>query len=139
MDKKNLLFIEKNHRLILWIILGLSLIVDIITTTIGLQKGGYEQTSFLISFVGSPILHLVIKIFIYGIIFVVIESIIFISNKIRILEIKKCSDENSLTIIDLTYKIIYGACIFTIILFICFTLIVQANNMTFILTHHSFL
>jgi len=139
MNNEMLAFLKTKIRWILWIALSLFLIFDIVTTTIGLQKGGYEETSFLIPFVGDPLHHLVIKIFLFGVIFAVIEGIIFVFDKIRISEISKSSDKNTLTLINWTYNLVYGTMIFVIILFLGFTAIVQVNNMLFILSHHSFL
>jgi hypothetical protein len=75
-------FIKENHRRILWITLGLLFVVDIITTTIGLQKGGYEQTPFMIPFVENPMLHLFIKIIAFIIILGVVEGAFILINKI---------------------------------------------------------
>jgi len=80
--KEIYLFIERNHRRILWITLGILFVLDIITTTIGLQKGGFEQTEFMIPFVGDPVLHFVIKFFAYILIFGILEGVLIIIQQI---------------------------------------------------------
>jgi hypothetical protein len=57
------------------VILGLLFSLDIITATIGLQKGGYEQTEFMIPFVHDPFLHFAIKFLAFLLVFGILEGI----------------------------------------------------------------
>jgi hypothetical protein len=69
-------FVKKYHRHFFWILIAILFVLDIITTTIGLQVGFYEQTLFMIPFVGNPILHVIIKLIAFVILFVVLEGLL---------------------------------------------------------------
>ncbi len=72
--------ILKKYCLHLWIILGLLFILDIITTTKGLQMRAVEKNQFMELFVENPLIHLVIKL-VYLLIIIVGYMIIFELNR----------------------------------------------------------
>ena len=136
MNGKTVSVLKKYHRWILWIILGLLYLFDIITTLIGVQNGGHEQSPLLLPYVDNPLFLLGIKIFIFFLLFIPLEAVIFLLNMIPY-------DENSSAIARLFYGIFYyfpyGMCIFLIICVIVFYSIVQVNNLEFIFFHQSLL
>jgi len=119
-------FIERNHRRILWITLGVLFIVDIITTTIGLQKGGYEQTLFMIPFVENPILHLLIKIIAFIFILGVVEGAFNFINRIPF--------DEKFSLNKLCYFISYALLILGLLEFIWIFLKINVNNILFIIS-----
>jgi|GEM_PF-5317867 len=139
MIEKNFPFIKRGLRWtlwILWIIFGLLNILDIITTFIGGQIGGYEHSPILSPYLGNPIILIGIKIVYFILPLVCIEFVIFVINKIPYNE--TYTDFEKL-IYYAFYCTVYATCIVFLILFILFYLIVQDNNIQFILFHHSFL
>ena len=136
MNGRMAFILVKNHRRILWIILGLLYLLDIITTLIGVQIGGQEQSPLLIHFVDNPPVLLGIKIFIFFLLFIPLEGVFFLLDMIP-------SDEQSPAIARLLYGIFYyfpyAMGIFLILCVILFYSVVQVNNLEFIATHHSLL
>jgi len=124
--KKIYVFIERNHRRFLWITLGILFILDIITTTIGLNKGGYEQTEFMIPFVGNPLYHLIIKILAYALIFGILEGV-FIA-------IQHIPFDEKFSWNKLCYYIAYSLLIIGLIGFIWIFLKINLDNISFILS-----
>ena len=120
------ILIEKNHRRILWIILGLLFFLDIITTTIGLQKGGYEQTEFMIPFVQDPFLHFVIKFLAFLLVFGILEGVFILIQQIPF--------DEKYSLNKVCYYIAYTLVIIGIIGFIWIFLNINANNISFILS-----
>jgi hypothetical protein len=134
MNEKMVSFIKRYHRWILWIILGLLNLLDIITTFIGVQQGGRELSPILKNYVDNPVLFIGYKIVIFFFFVFSIEFAILLRNKLPY-------DENFSTmekrIYYFVYNAIYVTCIFLIICFIGFYLVVQINNLEFIFKHPS--
>jgi hypothetical protein len=126
MFKKFLKFIKEFHRLIIWITLGVVFILDIFTTTIGLQKGGFEQTPFMISIVNDPILHSIVKILAFCIIFIPIDRFL---NHLYV-KISTEREKNN----RFWYLFVYLVIILTLIWFIGLFLLIVLNNILFIIT-----
>jgi len=71
--------VKKYHRYFLWIFIAVLFVLDIISTTIGLQMGLYEQTLFMIPFVENSFYHFLIKLLAFVILFIVLEGLLKIS------------------------------------------------------------
>jgi hypothetical protein len=112
--------VKKYHRPALWVILGLLFGLDIITTTFCLQLGNSERNPFMIPFVNNPLLHGIIKIIAYCILFIVIER--------AVLFIQKQRPEKTPSLIRLNFQILYGVIIFILLLLIWLYLHVIASN-----------
>lgn len=123
---KILSYIQNYHCQILWITLGLLFILDIITTTIGLQKGGYEQTHFMIPFVNDPNQHFLIKLIAFCIIYIPID--LFLKHLH-----KKIMDETS-QLNKACYAITYSIIIVVLIWYILLLLSINIGNITFIIS-----
>ncbi len=139
MNEKNLLFLKKGLRWtlwIIWIIYGLLNVLDIITTFIGGQMGGYEHSPLLSPYIGNPILLIGIKIVYFILPFLCIESVIFILDRFPY---NKNYSTFKKTVYYAFYCIVYVTFIVALIWIILFYLIVQDNNIQFILFHRSFL
>lgn len=112
--------VQKYHRHALWLILGLLFGLDIITTTFSLQLGHAEQNPFMIPFVENPLLHGMVKIIAYTILFVVIErAVIFIDEK---------RPEKKPFLIRLNFQVLYGIIIFSLVYLIWLYLYVVVSN-----------
>ena len=114
--------VKKYHRHALWIILGLLFGLDIITTTFCLQLGNSEQNPFMIPFVNNPLLHGIVKIIAYCILFIVIER--------AVLFIQKQKPEKTPSLIRLNFQILYGVIIFVLVFLIWLYLNVIASNIS---------
>jgi len=68
-----IIIVKKYHRHILLGFLGLLFVLDIVTTTVALQRGNSEQNLFMIPFVQNPVLHLAIKLVAYIFLFITVE------------------------------------------------------------------
>jgi hypothetical protein len=112
--------VKKYHRHALWVILGLLFGLDIITTTFCLQLGHSEWNPFMIPFVINPLLHGIIKIIAYCILFVVIER--------AVLFIQKQRPEKTPYLIRLNFQVLYGVIIFVLLFLIWLYLHVIASN-----------
>ncbi len=112
--------IKKYHRNALWIILGLLFGLDIITTTFCLQLGGSEQNPLMIPFVDNPLLHGIVKIVAYVILFIVIErAVIFIHER---------RPDKKAFFIRVNFQILYGIIIFVLVYLIWIYLNVVFSN-----------
>lgn len=104
----------------MWIILGFLFGLDIITTTFCLQRGGSEQNPLMIPFVDNPLLHGIVKIIAYVILFIVIErAVIFIRER---------RPENKPFFIRLNFQILYGIIIFVLVYLIWIYFNIVFNN-----------
>jgi len=112
--------VKKYHRHALWVILGLLFGLDIITTTFCLQLGNSEQNPFMIPFVNNPLLHGIVKIIAYVILFLVIERAVLFIEKQRL--------EKTPSLIRLNFRILYGVIIFVLVFLIWLYLHVIASN-----------
>jgi hypothetical protein len=116
--------IKKYHRHALWLILGLLFGLDIITTSFSLDLGNSEQNPFMVPFVSNPLLHGIIKILAYVILFTIIEkAVIFIQEK---------RPENLPFPTRLNFQILYGIIIFILIYLIWLYLHVVVSNIRLI-------
>ena len=70
---EGIVIVKKYHRHILLGFLGLLFVLDIVTTTVALQRGNSEQNQFMIPFVQDPVLHLAIKVIAYIFLFITVE------------------------------------------------------------------
>ncbi len=114
-------FVKKYHRHALWIILGFLFGLDIITTTFCLQLGGSEQNPLMIPFVDNPLLHGIVKIIAYVILFIVVErAVIFIHER---------KPEKKPFFLRLNFQILYGIIIFVLVYLIWIYLNVVFSNM----------
>lgn len=76
------LVVKNYHRFILWVILACLFALDIVTTTVSLQQGGVEQNPLMIPFADNPLLHGMVKIAVFILLFLVIEKAVsFIREK----------------------------------------------------------
>jgi len=113
-------FVKKYHRHVLWLILGFLFGLDIITTTFCLQLGGSEQNPLMVPFVDNPLLHGIIKILAYVILFIVIErAVIFIRER---------RPEKKPFSVRMNFQILYGIIIFTLVYLIWIYLNVILSN-----------
>ena len=62
------------HRPVLWLVLACLFGLDIITTTVGLQLGYGESNPLMAAVVANPLLHGIVKIGAYLLLFGVIEQ-----------------------------------------------------------------
>jgi hypothetical protein len=119
-----ILILKKYHRQFLWITLGLLFALDIVTSTIGLQKGGIEQNPFMIPFVENPLLHLLVKIIALVFVFILIEGSLKLVCKIT-------SEQQSFWN-KLSFQISYGLIILGLVYFNWLFLTIVINNIIFI-------
>ena len=124
--ENTIIFLKDYHRLILWITLGVLFFFDVLTTAIGLQKGGFEQTLFMIPYVENPFHHLLLKILAFCIICIPIE--LFLKWLIK----KSAKEEG--TIEKYFYAISYWMIILALIYVIWLFFIINANNIAFIIS-----
>ncbi len=116
--------VRKYHRHALWVILGFLFGLDIITTSISLQQGNSEQNPFMIPFVTNPLLHGIVKIIAYIILFIVVEkAVMFIHEK---------RSENPPLLTRLNFQILYGIIIFILVYLIWLYLHVVTSNIRLI-------
>jgi hypothetical protein len=125
---KILSLIKNYHRQILWITLGLLFFLDIITTTIGLEKGGFEQTPFMIPFVNNPVLHVIVKFIAFFIAYRLIEP--FLRN------LNTNITEETSKFNKLCYAITYSVIILALIWLIGLYLSININNIVFIISRY---
>ena len=112
--------IKKYHRHILWIILGVLFGLDILTTSISLYLGNFEQNPFMVPFVTNPGLHGMVKIVVYFFLFVVIEgAVVFINEK---------KSEKTPFWGRLNFQTLYALILFALIYLIWVYVYVVANN-----------
>jgi small-conductance mechanosensitive channel len=116
-----LVIVEKYHRYVLLGILGSLFLFDIITTTVALQQGDNEGNLFMISLVQSPILHLVIKIAIYILLFFAVE-------RAYLVLIKREKREKRSALEKMCFQGIYAMVILALIYLISFYFYVVAHN-----------
>jgi uncharacterized membrane protein len=124
MIEKILSFLKKYHRLIIWTILGFVFILDIITTTVGLQNGGYETNPVMKPFVGSMLQHSIIKIVAFVFVIIMVEY--------AIKYLKRRDEEKKSPLHDFYYKIFYILLIFALLYLILFYSITVFKNMIII-------
>jgi hypothetical protein len=113
--------VEKYHRHVLLGILGSLFLLDIITTTVALQQGDNEGNLFMISVVQSPILHLVIKIAIYILLFFAVE-------RAYLVLIKREKREKRSALEKMCFQGIYAMVILALMYLISFYFYVVAHN-----------
>lgn len=117
-------FVIEYHRHTLWILLGVLFGLDIITTTLSLQRGNSEQNPFMVPFVDNPLLHGIVKIIAFVIFFIAVEKgVEFIHEK---------RPEKTPFLIGLNFEILYGIIIFTLVYLIWLYLHVVASNIRLI-------
>jgi hypothetical protein len=110
--------IRKYHRHFLWILLGILFILDIITTTIGIQAGGVELNPHMVDIVKDPVLHTIAKINAYILILAVYEGYLWFIKHITHL------DERSVV----AYAICYGTLLIALIwVNLIYTLVIISN------------
>jgi hypothetical protein len=116
--------VKKYHRHALWLILGFLFGLDIITTSISLHQGNSEQNPLMIPFVTNPLLHGIVKIIAYIVLFIVVEkAVIFIHEK---------RPENLPLLTQLNFQILYGIIIFILVYLIWLYLHVVTSNIRLI-------
>jgi hypothetical protein len=112
--------IKNYHRHILWVILACLFALDIITTTVSLNLGHPEQNPLLIPFADDPILHGIIKIGVFFLLFLVIErAVSFIQEK---------HPESQPFWIRVSYRTLYGLIIFVLLYLIWIYSFVVISN-----------
>ena len=116
-----LVIVKKYHRPILLGFLGLLFILDIVTTTVALQRGISEQNQFMIPFVQDPVLHLAIKVIAYIFLFITVERAYHVL--IRIESRKKRSSWERMFL-----QTIYALVILALVYLISFYVYVVAQN-----------
>jgi hypothetical protein len=116
--------IIKYHRHALWVVLGFLFGLDIITTSISLHLGNSEQNPFMIPFASNPLLHGIVKIIAYIILFIVVEKAVTFIHKRR--------PENTPFLIRLNFQILYGIIIFILVYLIWLYFHVVATNIQLI-------
>jgi len=112
---------KKYHRHFLLGFLGLLFILDIVTTTVALQRGNSEQNPFMIPLVQDPFLHLAIKVIAYIFLFVTVERAYHVL--IRIESRKKRSSWERMFL-----QTIYALVILALVYLISFYVYVVAQN-----------
>ena len=119
------IFVKKYHRHILWIVLGILFALDILTTSISIYLGNFEQNPFMVPFVTNPGLHGMVKIVAYLFLFVVIEgAVLFIDEK---------KPEKTPLWIKLNFQTLYGLILFALIYLIWLYIYVVSNNIGLIM------
>ncbi len=118
---EGIIIFKKFHRHILLGFLGLLFVLDIVTTTIALQRGNSEQNQFMIPFVQDPVLHLAIKVIAYIFLFVTVERAYHVF--IRIESRKKRSSRERMF-----FQTIYALVILALLYLISFYVYVVAQN-----------
>jgi hypothetical protein len=113
-------FVKNYHRHTLWIVLAFLFALDIFTTTVCLQQGKFEKNSLMIPFVDNPILHGIIKLAAYLLLFIVIEQ--------AVMFIQEEGPEKKPFWIKLNFLTLYGLIIFTMISLIWLYFMVFINN-----------
>ena len=116
-----IIIVKKYHRPILLGSLGLLFVLDIVTTTIALQRGNSEQNPFMIPLVQDPVLHLVIKVIAYIFLFVTVERAYHVL--IRIESRKKRSSWERMFL-----QTIYALVILALLYLISFYVFIVAQN-----------
>ncbi len=66
--------VKDYHRHLFWIVLACLFALDIVTTTVSLQAGNAERNPVMIPFAGNPVLHGLIKIGVFLLLFGVMEQ-----------------------------------------------------------------
>ena len=118
---EGIVIVKKYHRHILLGSLGLLFVLDIVTTTVALQRGNSEQNQFMIPLVQDPVLHLAIKVIAYIFLFVTVERAYHVL--IRIESRKKRSSWERMFL-----QTIYALVILALVYLISFYVYVVAQN-----------
>jgi len=117
--------VKNYHRHVLWIVLGILFGLDILTTSISIYLGNFEQNPFMVPFVTNPGLHGMVKIVAYLFLFVVIEgAVLFIDEK---------KPEKTPFWIKLNFQTLYGLILFALIYLIWLYIYVVSNNIGLIM------
>jgi hypothetical protein len=95
------------HRPVLWLVLACLFGMDIITTTVSLELGYFEKNPLMIPFAASPLLHGLVKIGAYLLLFGVIEQ--------AVLFIREKRPENEPFPVRLHYQALYGLILFALL------------------------
>ncbi len=112
--------VKKYHRHVLWLILGLLFALDIFTTSLSLHLGNFEKNPIMTPFVGNPVLHGIVKIMAYVLLFFVIEgAVMFIQEK---------KPESKPFWVKLNFQTLYGLIIFVLVYLIWLYLYVVVSN-----------
>ena len=74
--------LKQYHRPLLWIVIACLFGLDIITTTVSLDLGSFEGNPLMVPFAANPLLHGLVKIGAYLLLFGVIEqAVLFIRDQ----------------------------------------------------------
>jgi hypothetical protein len=116
-----LAILKEYYRHCLFVILAFLFALDIFTTTISLQQGNAEKNPFMLPFVNNPLLHGIVKMSAYILLFIVIEkAVLFIQEK---------QSEEKPFWIKLNFQVLYGMILFVLIFLIWLYFYVLMNNM----------
>jgi hypothetical protein len=116
--------VERYHRHILWVILAFLFALDIFTTTVSLHQGNLERNPFMIPFVNNPLVHGIVKICAYILLFTIFEkAVLFIQEK---------QPGKKPFWIKLNFQALYGLIIFALIYLIWLYFYVLVNNILII-------
>jgi hypothetical protein len=118
---EGIVILKKYHRHILLGSLGLLFVLDIVTTTVALERGNSEQNPFMIPLVQDPVLHLAIKVVAYVFLFIAVERAYHVL--IRIESRKKRSSWERMFL-----QTIYALVILALVYLISFYVYVVAQN-----------
>jgi len=116
-----IIIVKKYHRHILLGSLGLLFVLDIVTTTVALQRGNSEQNLFMIPFVQDPVLHLAIKLVAYIFLFITVERAYHVLIRIESRKRKSAWERMFL-------QTIYALVILALVYLISFYVYVVAQN-----------
>ena len=108
------------HRHVLWVILACLFGLDIITTTISLRLGNFEINPLMIPFADNPLLHGLVEIGAFMLLFIAIEK--------AVLFIREKRPENEPFPIKLHYRTLYGLILCALISLIWLYSSVLLNN-----------
>jgi hypothetical protein len=116
-----LIIFKEYYRHCLFVILAFLFAVDIFTTTLSLQQGNSEKNPFMLPFVNNPLLHGIVKMSAYILLFIVVENaVLFIQEK---------QPEKKPFWIKLNFQVLYGVIIFVLIFLIWLYFFVLFSNM----------
>lgn len=108
------------HRPALWLVLACLFGLDIITTTVSLDLGYFEKNPLMIPFAANPLLHGMVKIGAYLLLFGVIEQ--------AVLFIRKKQPHNEPFFVRLHYRGLYGVILAALCSLVWFYAMVLAHN-----------
>lgn len=114
-------FLRNYHRPALWLVLACLFGLDIITTTISLDLGFFEKNPLMIPFAANPLLHGMVKIGAYLLLFGVIEQ--------AVLFIREKQPDNEPFFIRLHYRGLYGVILLALFSLAGFYAVVLAHNL----------